>query len=39
MDIQCPMCGSLAVKESCKGCNMWFCVEHLFRHRQCSQGK
>lgn len=39
MDLQCPMCGSLAVKGSCDGCKMWFCTEHLYRHRQCSHGR
>lgn len=39
MELQCPMCGSHAVKGSCDGCNLWFCEEHMYRHRQCSHGK
>ena len=38
MEMQCPMCGKRAV-ESCGGCNFWFCNDHLYRHRRCSDGK
>ena len=38
LDMQCPMCGKRAI-ESCDGCGYWFCSDHLYRHRKCSQGK
>jgi len=37
--VQCPMCGRMSNLNSCSGCNMWFCSDHLFRHRKCKEGK
>jgi len=39
MDLRCPMCGSFAVKGECNGCHLWFCEEHLYRHRRCKEGR
>lgn len=39
MEVRCPMCGSFAVRGTCNGCNLPFCENHLFRHRQCKEGR
>jgi len=37
--IRCPMCGSYAVKGECNGCGYWFCIDHMYRHRECKEGR
>ncbi len=37
--VQCPMCGAQGNLNPCKGCNLWFCGNHLFRHKQCKEGR
>src|SRR3972149_2966214 len=37
--IRCPMCGSYAIKDICRGCRLPFCMSHIFRHRNCKEGK
>lgn len=38
-DVRCPMCGSYAIREICKGCGLPFCGNHMFRHRNCKEGR
>jgi len=37
--VQCLMCGALGSLNQCRGGEYWFCGEHLFRHRNCKEGK
>lgn len=36
--VKCPMCGGVA-NGSCKGCEYWFCQEHIYRHNNCQEGR
>ena len=36
--VKCPTCGGVAT-QSCSGCGYWYCKEHQYRHRNCSEGR
>ncbi len=38
-NVQCPMCGAQGNIDQCKGCQLWFCREHLYRHKRCKEGR
>lgn len=38
-DMRCPMCGSYGIKDICNSCGLPFCINHIFRHRNCKEGR
>ncbi len=36
--VKCHQCGGVA-REPCKECQFWYCLEHLHRHSDCSEGR
>lgn len=37
--VKCPVCGYPANAGGCKACGMWFCKEHIYRHKNCEEGR